>query len=66
MSRIEYIKKAGCCRRCLNKLYNLNLKRGDVLVYNYEMECRRCKKVSRIVYTVKPKAYWKLLMMKKK
>ena len=25
-----------------------------------------CMKVSRIVYTVKSKAYWKLLMMKKK
>lgn len=65
MGKLSYIKNAGYCRTCLNKLCRLNLKRQDVIIHYYKQPCRNCKKVTNIVCGVKARAYGKLLFMKK-
>jgi hypothetical protein len=62
MNRMEKIRNLHYCRACLNEAYQLKLERGDVIIYNFPEECKRCKKVKNIVCKVKKTKQWKLFL----
>lgn len=65
MSKNEKIHELEYCRKCLNQVYHLNLKRNDVMVYEYLGTCKHCNKTSKIVHRVKRNKLWKIMFSRK-
>lgn len=58
----QEIENLRYCRDCLNKEYNMDLKRSDIQTY-YTMVnvCNCCQQEKHVVYSIKPLSRWKLL-----
>ena len=52
------------CRRCINRLYSLNLDTEDCL-YGFYYKCRECKQDRHIVVGFTAKGKWKTLLKQK-
>lgn len=61
MLRNGKIKKMNYCRECLNKQYGIRLRRNDVMIFEFPLQCRKCKKTKNIVAKVRPMKQWKLI-----
>lgn len=62
MTRNEKIHELEYCRKCLNEVYHLNLKRNDVMIYEYLGKCSHCHKTCKIVHRVKRNKLWKIML----